>query len=165
MRMRIAVAALVLVGCLSPARADEPRHATPRMAREEAEENAKTPVGRRYQSALDSSLDRWLRASIERCGKGVSKDQAISFNVYVQVEEKGRADDVLFDPETDVSRCVAPDFRDAKYPRRPRRLVGPDRSPAQIERRGFRRASKTSSRGPVIRGAGPSVRPVRPGPR
>jgi hypothetical protein len=89
------------------------------MAREEAEENAKTPVGRRYQSALESSLDRWLRASIERCGKGVSKDQAISFNVYVQVGEKGKADDVLFDPETDVSRCAAPDFRDAKYPSPP----------------------------------------------
>lgn len=120
MRMRIAVAALVIVlGRLSPVRADEPRHATPRMAREEAEENAKTPVGRRYQSALESSLDRWLRSTIERCGKGVSKDQAGSFNVYVQVQEKGKAGDVLFDPETDVSRCAAPDFRDAKYPSPP----------------------------------------------
>lgn len=119
MRMRTTGAlVLAFLSCVA-ARADEPRHATPRMAREEAEENAKTPVGRRYQSALDSSLDRWLRASIERCGKGISKDQAISFNVYVQVQEKGKAGDVLFDPETDVSRCAAPDFRDAKYPSPP----------------------------------------------
>jgi hypothetical protein len=117
--MRLAVGALTVLACIAPARADEPRHATPTMAREEAEENAKTPVGRRYQSALDSSLDRWLRTTIERCGKGVSKDQAGSFNVYVQVGEKGKADDVLFDPETDVSRCAAPDFRDAKYPSPP----------------------------------------------
>jgi hypothetical protein len=119
MRMHIAAGVLVLLGCAASARADEPRHATPRMAREEAEENANTPVGRRYQSALESSLDRWLRTSIERCGRGVSKDQAISFHVYVQVGEKGKADDVLFDPETDVSRCAAPDFRDAKYPSPP----------------------------------------------
>jgi hypothetical protein len=89
------------------------------MAREEAEENAKTPVGRRYQAARDSSLDRWLRSTIERCGKGISKDQAGPFTVYVQVEEKGKAGDVLFEPETDVSRCAAPDFRDAKYPSPP----------------------------------------------
>jgi len=117
--MRVSAVVLALLCGASSARADEPRHLTPRLAREEAEENAKTPVGRRYQSALESSLDRWLRASIERCGKGVSKDQAISFNVYVQVGEKGKADDVLFEPETDVSRCAAPDFRDATYPSPP----------------------------------------------
>ena len=108
----------LIVGALL-VRADEPRRATPRMAREAAEENAKTPAGRRYQSAFESSLDKWLRASIERCGKGISKDQAISFNVYVQVGEKGSAEDVLFEPETDVSRCAAPDFQNAKYPSPP----------------------------------------------
>lgn len=89
------------------------------MAREAAEENAKTPAGRRYDSALDSSLDKWLRQSLERCVKGIKKDQALSFNAYVQVGEKGEAEDVLFEPETDVSRCAEPDFRGAKYPSPP----------------------------------------------
>lgn len=89
------------------------------MAREAAEENAKTPAGRRYDSALDSSLDKWLRQSLERCVKGIKKDQAVSFNAYVQVGEKGDARDVIFEPETDVSRCAAPDFQGAKYPSPP----------------------------------------------
>ena len=111
---------LVIIGlCAGPLRADEPRRATPRMAREAAEENAKTPAGRRYDSALDSSLDRWLRQSLERCVKGVAKEQALFFNAYIQVGEKGDAEEVLFDPETEVSRCAAPDFRNAKYPSPP----------------------------------------------
>jgi hypothetical protein len=121
MRIRVrALAVLVIIGlCAGPLRADEPRRATPRMAREAAEENAKTPAGRRYESALESSLDSWLRKSLERCVKGIKKDQALSFNAYVQVGEKGEAEDVLFDPETEVSRCAAPDFRNAKYPSPP----------------------------------------------
>jgi hypothetical protein len=121
MRIRIGIGAAVLAlsWSASPARADEPRRATPRMAREAAEENAKTPAGRRYESALESSLDSWLRKSLERCVKGISKEQALSFNAFVQVGEKGEAEDLLFDPETDVSRCAAPDFRDAKYPSPP----------------------------------------------
>ena len=84
-----ALAALVLSGLVGVLQADEPRRATASMAREAAEENAKTPAGRRYQSALDSSLDAWLRKSLERCVKGISKEQAISFNAYVQIGEKG----------------------------------------------------------------------------
>ena len=119
MRIHVAAAVLVLFGCRR-ARAPTSRATPPRgWPARTAEENAKTPAGRRYQSALESSLDRWLRKSLERCGKGVSKEQAISFNVYVQVGEKGKAEDVLFDPETAVARCVAPDFRDAKYPSPP----------------------------------------------
>ena len=114
------LAVLVIVGsCADPLRADQPRRATPTMAREAAEENAKTPAGRRYQSALDSSLDKWLRQSIERCVKGITEDQALSFNAYVQVGEKGDAEDVIFAPETDVSRCAEADFREAKYPSPP----------------------------------------------
>lgn len=119
MRFRIAAAVLVLFALAARLRADEPRRATPRMAREAAEENAKTPAGRRYDSALDSSLDKWLRQSLERCVKGIKKDQAVSFNAYVQVGQKGDAEDVLFEPETDVSRCAEPDFRGAKYPSPP----------------------------------------------
>jgi hypothetical protein len=121
MRIRIGIGAAVLAlsWSASPARAEEPRRATPRMAREAAEENAKTPAGRRYESALESSLDSWLRKSLERCVKGISKEQALSFNAFVQVGEKGEAEDVLFDPETDVARCAAPDFRGAKYPSPP----------------------------------------------
>lgn len=123
--MRVSVKATAAAAALGfhlwagAAAADEPRRATPRMAREAAEENAKTPAGRRYQSALDSSLDRWLRKSLERCVKGISRGQALSFNAFVQVGEKGEAEDVLFDPETDASRCAAPDFRGAKYPSPP----------------------------------------------
>ena len=110
---------LVLLPARAGASADEPRRATPSMAREAAEENSKTPAGRRYQSALDSSLDKWLRATIERCVKGVPKEQALSFDAYVEVGGKGEAEDVLFEPETDVTRCAEPDFRGAKYPSPP----------------------------------------------
>jgi hypothetical protein len=120
MRRRIRVLALVVMCfCSGRIAADEPRRATPRMAREAAEENAKTPAGRRYESALDSSLDKWLRQSLERCVKGIKKEQALSFNAYVQVGEKGEVEDALFEPETDVSRCAEPDFRSAKYPSPP----------------------------------------------
>jgi hypothetical protein len=119
MRMRTGAAAFALMVCVDRAPGDEPRRMTPSMAREAAAENAKTPAGRRYESALDSSLDSWLRKSLERCVKGISKSQAVSFDAFVQVGGKGEAEDVLFAPETDVSRCAAPDFRGAKYPSPP----------------------------------------------
>ena len=119
MRIRAANAVFVLLACAPWVRADEPRRATPTMAREAAEENSKTPAGRRYQTALDSSLDKWLRATMERCVKGVAKEQALSFNAYVQVGGKGDAEDVLFEPVTDVTRCAEPDFKAAKYPSPP----------------------------------------------
>ena len=120
MRNRAGGLAMLTLWSLAGAiRADEPRRATPSLAREAAEENSKTPAGRRYQTALDSSLDKWLRTTIERCVKGITKEQALSFNAYVEVGAKGEAEDVLFEPETDVSRCAQPDFRDAKYPSPP----------------------------------------------
>ena len=114
-----ATAALVLLALAPGIGADEPRRATPSMAREAAEENSKTPAGRRYQTALDSSLDKWLRTTIERCVKGVAKEQAQTFNAYVEVGGKGEAEDVLFEPVTDVTRCAEPDFKGAKYPSPP----------------------------------------------
>lgn len=92
---------------------------SPTIAREAAESNAKTPAGRRYQSALESSLT-WLARAIERCGKGVAKEEAVSFDVFVEIGDNGKAEDVLLSPETSVGRCAREDFQDAKYPFPPR---------------------------------------------
>ena len=91
----------------------------PTIARENAESNAKTPAGRRYESALESSLDSWLRKALERCIKGLSKEDAVSFDFLVRVGENGRAEEVLFSPETSVGRCARADFESAKYPSPP----------------------------------------------
>ena len=37
-----------------------------------------------------------------------------------RVSADGKAEEVVFGPETAVARCVAPDFRDAAYPRPPK---------------------------------------------
>lgn len=99
---------------------DDERKTSPTVAREAAESNAKTPAGRRYESALESSLDSWLKKAIERCGKGVSPEDAISFEVFVRVGEPGDAEEVVLSPETAVARCAERDFRDAKYPHPPK---------------------------------------------
>ena len=99
--------------------ADEAKKTSPTVAREAAEANAKTPAGRRYQPALEASLDKWLRRSIERCGKGVSPEDAVSFDAFVRIDEDGSAQEVFFAPETAVGRCAERDFRDAKYPHPP----------------------------------------------
>ena len=91
----------------------------PTIARETAESNAKTPAGRRYQTALESSLDSWLRKALEKCLKGVSKEDAVSFDVLVRISGTGEAEEVAFEPETSVGRCAERDFRDAKYPSPP----------------------------------------------
>jgi hypothetical protein len=91
----------------------------PTIARETAESNAKTPAGRRYQTALESSLDSWLRKALEKCLKGVSKEDAVSFDVLVRLSGTGEAEEVAFEPETSVGRCAERDFRDAKYPSPP----------------------------------------------
>lgn len=89
---------------------------SPTIARETAESNEKTPAGHRYQSALASSLDAWLARTIQRCGKGVSKEEAVDFDVLVEIGDNGKAEDVLLSPETAVGRCAREDFEDAKYP-------------------------------------------------
>ncbi len=120
MAARVLLCLLLLGAPAAGAPADDTRKTSPTIAREEAESNAKTPAGRRYESALNSSLDRWLRKALERCLKGVARDQVASFDALVRVGESGQAEEVLFDPETDVGRCAAPEFRDAKYPSPPR---------------------------------------------
>jgi hypothetical protein len=107
--------AIVFVAALAaPLGAQE--KTSPTIARETAESNAKTPAGRRYASALASSLDAWLARAIQRCGRGVSKEEAVSFDVLVEIGDNGRAEEVLLSPETSVGRCAREDFQDAKYP-------------------------------------------------
>ena len=114
------VAVVALVAVLGGGLRAEDQKTSPTVARETAESNAKTPAGRRYESALESSLDAWLRKALERCLKGVSKEDAVSFDTLVRISEDGRAEEVLFSPETSVGRCAEPDFRDAKYPSPPK---------------------------------------------
>jgi hypothetical protein len=112
----IALAAALLTA--TPALSDEAK-TSPTVAREAAESNAKTPAGRRYDSALASSLDAWLARAIQRCGKGASPEDAVSFEVFVRISDAGGAEEVVVAPETAVSRCAERDFLDAKYPHPP----------------------------------------------
>ncbi len=109
---RVALALALLAA--GPAAAQE--KTSPTIARETAESNAKTPAGRRYESALESSLDSWLRRALEKCLKGVTKEDAVSFDFLVRIGDNGRAEEVLYAPETSVGRCAKEDFEDAKYP-------------------------------------------------
>ena len=122
MRRRGARATLVLVcGVLaSRAIAEEPKRASFTLARAAAEENAETPAGRRYEVAFLSSLDPWLPPAIERCAKDVPREDRIAFEVLVRVSRSGEPEEVLFEPQTTIARCVAPEFRTAKYPFPPR---------------------------------------------
>ena len=113
--MRTALVALALAFfAAGPAAARE--KTSPTVARETAESNAKTPAGRRYESALESSLDSWLRKALEKCLKGVTKEDAVSFDFLVRIGDNGKAEEVLYAPETAVGRCAREDFEDAKYP-------------------------------------------------
>jgi hypothetical protein len=116
--VKVRVAAAVLLSLAAFAAAEEGK-TNPTIARETAESNAKTPAGRRYESALQSSLDSWLRRAMEKCIKGVSKEDAVSFDVLVRISKSGEAEEVTFEPETAVGRCAERDFRDAKYPSPP----------------------------------------------
>jgi hypothetical protein len=112
-----ALSVLLLAGMR--AKAEEPRKTSPTIAREEAESNAKTPAGRRYESALESSMDPWLRKALEKCLKGVSKEDVVSFDVLIRIGGSGQAEEVALAPETSVGRCAVQDFLDAKYPSPP----------------------------------------------
>jgi len=105
----------VAVSGFAAARATTPAE----VARSEAESNAKTPAGKRYEGVLVGKIEDWLRPSLQRCAKDESKDELISFDALVRVGADGKAEEILFRPETAVARCVAPDFRDASYPRPP----------------------------------------------
>ena len=95
--------------------------ATPvEVARAEAEQNVKSPAGRRYEGVVIGQVDDWLRPAIRRCAKDLPKEEIVSFDGLVRVGEEGKAAEVVFGPETALARCVAPDFRDASYPRPPK---------------------------------------------
>jgi hypothetical protein len=115
----VAIATVLSALAARGALAAEGGHTSPTIARETAESNAKTPTGRRYGNALDASLDKWLRKTIERCVKGVSRDELISFEAFVRISESGEAEEVVFAPETAVSRCAEKDFQNADYPHPP----------------------------------------------
>ena len=117
--MRFRAAAALALSILTGVVAVAEEKTNPTIARETAESNAKTPAGRRYQSALESSMDSWLRKALEKCIKGVSKEDAVSFDVLVRISGTGEAEEVAFEPDTSVGRCAERDFRDAKYPSPP----------------------------------------------
>jgi len=95
--------------------------ATPvEVARAEAEQNVKSPAGRRYEGVVIGQVDDWLRPAIRRCVKDLPKEEIVSFDGLVRVAEEGKAAEVVFGPETALARCVSPDFRDASYPRPPK---------------------------------------------
>ena len=94
--------------------------ATPaEVARSEAESNAKSPAGKRYEGVLVGKIEDWLRPALQRCAKDEAREELVSFDALVRVGAEGKAEEILFRPETAVARCVAPDFRDATYPRPP----------------------------------------------
>jgi hypothetical protein len=95
--------------------------ATPvEVARAEAEQNVKSPAGRRYEGVVIGQVDEWLRPAIRRCIEKLPREEVVSFDGLVRVDEGGKAAEVVFGPETALARCVAPDFRDASYPRPPK---------------------------------------------
>jgi hypothetical protein len=89
------------------------------IARNEAEQNAKSPAGKRYEGTLLGKVDEWLRPAVEKCAKEVPADERIGFDALVRVGADGKAEEVLFGPETAVAKCVAPTFQDQTYPRPP----------------------------------------------
>ena len=67
--------------------------------------------------------------------KKAAKEELISFDALVRVGEDGKAEEVVFGPETEVARCVAPDFQDAHLPAAAEALlVGQGRGSAQVAR-------------------------------
>ena len=89
------------------------------IARNEAEQNAKSPAGKRYEGTLLGKVDEWLSPAVEKCAKDVPAEDRIGFDALIRVGADGKAEEVLFGPETAVARCVAPTFQDQTYPRPP----------------------------------------------
>lgn len=108
-----------VVLALAPSGAEEGGRTSPTLAREAAEQNAKTPAGKRYEGVLVSRAEEWLRPALERCSATAPREELISFDAFVRVGVGGRVEEVVFAPETAVARCVAPEFRSAKYPSPP----------------------------------------------
>ena len=109
---------LVLLASTLLGAAEPPRTPTA-VARQEAESNVRTPAGRAYEGVVIGRVDEWLRPALERCVKDAPAEERISFDVFVRVGAVGKAEEVVFAPETAVARCVVEDFRSAKYPSPP----------------------------------------------
>jgi hypothetical protein len=108
-----------VVCALAAATAQEAPRTSPTLARAAAEQNAKTPAGKRYEGVLVSRAEEWLRPALERCVKDAPAEERISFDAFVRVGVGGKAEEVVFAPQTAVARCVAPEFGSAKYPSPP----------------------------------------------
>jgi hypothetical protein len=108
--------AVILMGAAATGEEKKPDAGAARVA---AQENAKTPAGKRYETALEAALESWLRKALERCIRGREKSELSDFEAFVRVGGAGEAEEVVFGAETAVARCVLQDFRDAKYPRPP----------------------------------------------
>jgi len=67
-----------------------------------------------------SRVEAWLRPAIERCGRALPKEEVVGFDGLIRVGVDGTAEEFALRPETALARCVAPEFRDASYPRPPR---------------------------------------------
>jgi hypothetical protein len=89
------------------------------VARNEAESNAKSPAGKRYEGTLIGKVDEWLRPAVAKCAKQAAQEELISFDALIRVGTDGKAEEVLFAPQTAVAKCVAPEFEDRTYPRPP----------------------------------------------
>ncbi len=116
--LALVASALATAAAAGWAGGEEPR-TSPTLARQEAEQNAKTPAGKRYEGVLVSRVEEWLRPALVRCTEKAPQEELISFDALVRVGAGGQAEEALFAPETLVARCVAPEFRSAKYPSPP----------------------------------------------
>ena len=112
--LRVAALAAVLPAGAAPAGATGVE-----IARNEAENNAKSPAGKRYEGTLLGKVYDWLRPAVEKCAKEAPPEERISFDALVRVGAEGKAEEVLFGPDTAIAKCVAPTFQDQAYPRPP----------------------------------------------
>ena len=112
---------MVLAGAVAAGFAAEGEQArTPTaIARQEAESNVRSPAGRAYEGKVMGRVEEWLRPALERCVADAPAEERISFDAFVRVGAGGQSEEVVFAPDTAVARCVAPEFRSAKYPAPP----------------------------------------------
>jgi hypothetical protein len=120
--VRWTILALLVLGVLltGAVPAEEGKSTSLTVAREAAESNAKTPAGRRYGAAFEASLDRWLPEALQRCVKGRSGRELVSFEAFVRIGGEGDAEEVVFSEDTPVGRCAEGEFRAAEYPKPPK---------------------------------------------
>ena len=109
-----AALAAILAGGAAPASATGVE-----IARNEAENNAKSPAGKRYEGTLLGKVFEWLRPAVEKCAKDAPPEERISFDALIRVGADGKAEEVLFGPDTAIAKCAAPTFQDQTYPRPP----------------------------------------------